>query len=180
MPSHGYGADHFVIVSVTDSVTGNSPASVTTGLLDEAGMKALAASMAASVKPPLVVYLEGDLGSGKTTFTRALIHALGYPGRVKSPTYGLLETYPLQSCNIVHLDLYRIVQSGELEFLGIEDLLDEQSVFMIEWPDRGGPMLPAADLIIRFKHSSDARILDFVPQNHLAGALCTEIAKLFQ
>lgn len=108
---------------------------------------------------PLVIWLEGDLGAGKTTFARALIHALGYEGRVKSPTYGLLELYQLATLQVLHLDLYRISDPGELEFLGLEDLIDENCIVLIEWPDRGGAWLPEADFIFRFTYAGQGRDL---------------------
>lgn len=111
------------------------------------------------IPKPLVIWLEGDLGAGKTTFTRGLIHALGYKGRVKSPTYGLLEHYQLESLQVLHMDLYRINDPGELEFLGVEDLLDEQTILLIEWPDKGGSWLPAPDFILKFSYADQGRDL---------------------
>ena len=110
---------------------------------------------------PLVIWLEGDLGAGKTTFARGLIHALGYEGRVKSPTYGLLEHYQLESLQVLHMDLYRISDPGELEFLGIEDLLDERTILLIEWPDKGAGWLPEPDFIFRFAYEGEGRDLNW-------------------
>lgn len=110
---------------------------------------------------PLVIWLEGDLGAGKTSFARGLIHALGYRGRVKSPTYGLLEHYQLESLKVLHMDLYRISDPGELEFLGIEDLLDERTILLIEWPDKGGSWLPEPDFILTFAYAGEGRDLDW-------------------
>ena len=93
---------------------------------------------ASDLQLPLVIWLQGDLGAGKTAFARALIHSLGYKGRVKSPTYGLLELYQLASLQVVHMDLYRISDPGEHEFLGVEDHLDYQNNQLIELPDKGG------------------------------------------
>ncbi len=93
--------------------------------LDEAAMTTLSRAVAGALQAPCTVYLRGSLGAGKTTFTRALIQALGHAGRVKSPTYGLLEHYELAGVNVLHLDLYRIGDPGELDFLGIEDLCDD-------------------------------------------------------
>jgi len=135
--------------------------SLETGPLDEAGLSQLAAVMATSLVAPLMVYLRGDLGAGKTTFTRAMLRKLGYKGIVKSPTYGLLERYTLSHFEVVHVDLYRIAEAGELEFLGLQDLHSSKSVFMIEWPERGDPHLAAPDLTIRFSHAGTERELLF-------------------
>jgi tRNA threonylcarbamoyladenosine biosynthesis protein TsaE len=124
-----------------------------------------------NIPRPLVIWLEGDLGAGKTAFARALVHALGYKGRVKSPTYGLLEHYPLDSLQVLHMDLYRISDPGELEFLGIEDLLDDQTILLVEWPDRGGSWLPEPDFIFRFAYANQGRDLHWTA--------CTLRAKIF-
>ena len=110
---------------------------------------------------PLVIWLEGDLGAGKTTFARSLIHALGYKGRVKSPTYGLLEQYQIASLQVLHMDLYRISDPGELEFLGLTDLLDEKTILLVEWPDKGGHWLPKPDYIFRFGYLQEGRDLNW-------------------
>ena len=89
---------------------------------DEVAVSSLAAIFARLLESPLVIYLEGDLGAGKTMFARALIHALGYQGYVKSPTYGLLESYAVAGFSILHLDLYRIEDPEELEYLALRDL----------------------------------------------------------
>jgi tRNA threonylcarbamoyladenosine biosynthesis protein TsaE len=151
-----------------------------TPLLDEAAMTDLAAAMSPMVSAPLIVFLEGDLGAGKTTFVRAFIRSLGYTGRVKSPTYGLLEIYPLEQFDVIHLDLYRIAESGELEFLGLDDLHGPDSVFMVEWPDRGVAHLPQPDLTICFKHSGDGRFLHFQPHNDRSRSLVTSLAGYLQ
>ena len=114
---------------------------------------------ASDLQLPLIIWLQGDLGAGKTAFARALIHSLGYEGRVKSPTYGLMELYQLASLQVVHMDLYRINDPGELEFLGLMDLLDEKTILLIEWPDKGGSWLPEADLIFTFSYATQGRDL---------------------
>lgn len=126
---------------------------------DEQSLNDFAYKFAYEMPAPLVIWLEGDLGAGKTTFTRGLIHALGYKGRVKSPTYGLLEHYQLESLQVLHMDLYRISDPGELEFLGVEDLLDEQTVLLIEWPDKGGSWLPKPHFIFKFSYADQGRDL---------------------
>ena len=126
---------------------------------DEQSLISFANKFACDMPVPLVIWLEGDLGAGKTSFTRGLIHALGYKGRVKSPTYGLLEHYQLASLQVLHMDLYRISDPGELEFLGVEDLLDEQTVLLIEWPDKGGSWLPRPHFMFKFSYADQGRDL---------------------
>lgn len=132
-------------------------------LVDETGMTDLAVRFAAQVKPPYVLYLEGDLGAGKTTFARAFIRALGHQGSVKSPTYGLLEWYELGPVRVLHMDLYRIENPEEIEFLGITDLFDENTILIAEWPEKGAGELPPPDMTVKFSHSDDRRKLRFEP-----------------
>ena len=126
---------------------------------DESAVGSFANKFASELKVPLVIWLEGDLGAGKTTFARGLIHALGYKARVKSPTYGLLEQYLIDRIQVLHMDLYRISDPGELEFLGLEDMLDESSILLVEWPDRGGEWLPSADFVFTFAYAGSGRDL---------------------
>jgi tRNA threonylcarbamoyladenosine biosynthesis protein TsaE len=119
----------------------------------------LAERFAASVKVPAVIYLRGDLGAGKTTFARAYVHALGFTGYVKSPSYGLLETYQAGGQKVLHLDLYRIEDPEELEYLALRDLFDDQSVLLVEWPDRGEHYLPKPDLVLDFGENNESRFI---------------------
>lgn len=93
-----------------------------------------------------VVHLHGSLGAGKTTLVRGLLQALGYQGGVKSPTYALLESYELRGIPVHHLDLYRLNDPEELEYIGLRDLLEPGAVCLIEWPERGGNLAPAPHL----------------------------------
>jgi tRNA threonylcarbamoyladenosine biosynthesis protein TsaE len=96
-----------------------------------------------------VVYLTGDLGAGKTTLTRGLLRSLGVTGAVRSPTYTLLEVYELGGgMTAVHLDLYRLSDPAELHNLGLREWARGGHLWLIEWPERGGDLLPAADLVI--------------------------------
>jgi tRNA threonylcarbamoyladenosine biosynthesis protein TsaE len=126
---------------------------------DEAAVAVLAASFAQRVCAPLVIFLEGDLGAGKTTFARAFLHALGYPGYVKSPSYGLLESYHAGGKAILHLDLYRIEDPEELDYLAIRDLYDAETVLLVEWPERGLDHLPAADMELRFDETDESHTI---------------------
>ena len=108
-----------------------------------------------------IVHLRGDLGAGKSTFARAMLRALGVQGAIRSPTYTLVERYPLQDgSDALHLDLYRIGDPGELEFLGID--AGEGALWLVEWPERGGAHLPPADLDVAMALDGDGRSLDAV------------------
>jgi len=100
------------------------------------------------------VYLSGDLGAGKTTLVRGLLRALGFEGRVKSPSYGLIESYAIGGRDIHHLDLYRLGHGEEIAYLGLEDLMTESALLLVEWPERGEGWLPAADWRIRIDDRS--------------------------
>jgi tRNA threonylcarbamoyladenosine biosynthesis protein TsaE len=96
-----------------------------------------------------VVYLTGDLGAGKTTLTRGLLRSLGVTGAVRSPTYTLVEVYEISSVmTVVHLDLYRLSDPAELHNLGLREWARAGHLWLIEWPERGGQLLPVADLVI--------------------------------
>ena len=126
-------------------------------LPDEAATAALALRVAALLDDGLVFYLHGPLGAGKTSFARALLTALGVGERVKSPTYSLMEGYMARERPAWHLDLYRIADPGELEWLGLDALTDPNALILVEWPERGAGALPAADLELRLDYAGDGR-----------------------
>ena len=128
--------------------------------LDEPALVALAASLAPAARAGGVVHLAGDLGAGKTTLARALLGALGVGERIKSPTYSLLESYRAGGMDIHHLDLYRIADAGELEWLGLADLTDPAALLLVEWPERGGDALPPADVRLALAHAGDRRRIE--------------------
>lgn len=126
---------------------------------DEARLIALAERLAPAVRSGGAIQLRGDLGAGKTTFARALLRALGVGERVKSPTYSLIESYRVGDLDIHHLDLYRIADPGELEWLGLSDLAVASALLVVEWPERGAGVLPAADLLLELRHADTTRDL---------------------
>jgi len=157
-------------------------------------MTALGGRLAKLFPERCVVYVEGSLGAGKTTLVRGVLRGLNYRGRVPSPSFSLVEPYELggepgrklpqeqeaegfNGRNLVHVDLYRLGEAGELEFLGLEDLLGPRTLLMVEWPERGGERLPAADLHIRITPvepgAGDARDVVLEPETPVGQALAS-------
>lgn len=132
---------------------------VTLAGLDEAALTALARRLAPTLGEGGVIHLRGELGAGKTTFARALLQALGVGERVKSPTYSLIESYEADGTEAHHLDLYRIADPEELEWLGLDGLWRPGALVLVEWPQRGGDLLPAADLELELRHAGACRDL---------------------
>lgn len=123
---------------------------------------ALLGTRLAAVRPPhAVVHLHGDLGAGKSTLARALLRALGVTGTIRSPTYTLVERYPLADGREAwHMDLYRIGDPGELDFLGLDE--DLASLWLVEWPQRGARALPPVDLEVHLAIDGDGRAAELV------------------
>lgn len=116
------------------------------------------AAQAGTVPSGVVVYLQGELGAGKTTCVRSLLRSLGVAGLVRSPTYTLVETYRLATLTCVHVDLYRLQSLTEVDELGLRDAVGPASLLMVEWPERGGAALPPADLTVTLRYAGDARL----------------------
>ena len=130
-------------------------------LNDEAGTIALGAALARALAPGLTIYLHGDLGAGKTTLTRALLHAAGYVGHVKSPTYTLAEPYTVtiagRALTVVHFDLYRMAGPEEFLDAGFREEFNETQVCIVEWPENAEPVLPPPDINVLLAVSGHGR-----------------------
>jgi len=127
-------------------------------LPDAAATEALGRALAAVRPARACLALEGELGAGKSTLARALLRALGVGGSIRSPTYTLIERYPLpDGGEAAHLDLYRLADAGELDFLGLDELEATASLWLVEWPERGGRQLPPADLAVALRIEGDGR-----------------------
>jgi tRNA threonylcarbamoyladenosine biosynthesis protein TsaE len=127
---------------------------------DAAAMERLGRRLARSACQAGIIYFQGELGTGKTTLVRSLLRGCGYAGKVRSPTYTLVEPYPLGQLTVYHLDLYRLAAPDELEWLGIRDLLAESGLLLVEWPERGGNQLPAADLVLSLGYQDHGRRIE--------------------
>jgi tRNA threonylcarbamoyladenosine biosynthesis protein TsaE len=129
-------------------------------LNDERATEALGAAFASCLVPGLLVFLRGDLGAGKTTFTRALVRALGYTGRVKSPTYTLVELYALSSLSLYHFDFYRFNDPQEWLDAGFDEVFGTNAVCIVEWPERAQDLMPVPDLEIALMPGENGRDVD--------------------
>jgi tRNA threonylcarbamoyladenosine biosynthesis protein TsaE len=123
-------------------------------------MLAFGAALARRLPANAVVFLEGDLGAGKTTVARGILRGLGFEGSVKSPTYTLVEPYEFSGIQVYHLDFYRIEDPEELEYIGLDDMFGETALKLIEWPERAQGRLPVADVVIRIRRRDAGRVIE--------------------
>jgi len=127
-------------------------------LKDENELLDLAEGLAKYLSPGLVLYLQGNLGAGKTVFARGLLHGLGHKGLVKSPTYSLVEPYTIDDATVCyHFDLYRLTHPEELEFTGSRDYFNEQSLCLVEWPEKATGFIPLADIVCDIHYHESGR-----------------------
>jgi tRNA threonylcarbamoyladenosine biosynthesis protein TsaE len=129
-------------------------------LADETATLALAAAISRCIEPGLLVLLEGDLGSGKTTLVRGLLRALGDSGPVRSPTYTLVELHAISGIDLYHFDFYRLNQPEEFLDAGLEEYFGGNGICLVEWPQRAGTYLPPADLRVRLAIRGGGRSAD--------------------
>jgi tRNA threonylcarbamoyladenosine biosynthesis protein TsaE len=135
---------------------------LTLHLADASATEACGARIAPALRGGMIVTLQGDLGTGKTTLVRGLLRARGVTGAVKSPTYTLVEHYPVSSLYFYHFDFYRFARASEWDDAGIADYFRDDAVCIVEWPERAGDRLPPADLALSLSHARDGRGRDLV------------------
>lgn len=129
----------------------------TTEINSEPEMIAFGVKCAQRITAGQVIFLEGDLGAGKTTLAKGLLSGWGYTGRVTSPTFTLLESYELGQLSVHHFDLYRMESADELEMIGARELFNPASICLIEWPDKAAGFLPAPDVVFTIEHCAHGR-----------------------
>lgn len=145
-------------------------------LPDEPATLALGGALARAVTAGTVIYLWGDLGAGKTTLGRGLLAGLGYHGRVKSPTYTLVESYPLATLTVHHFDLYRFVDPEEWEDAGLRDYFGPDTLCLVEWPEKAEGLLPHADLIVELAVTGSGRSYRITAQTDIGQSCLTRLS----
>lgn len=147
-------------------------------LANEAETVAAGERLGRCLEMATVVYLDGGLGAGKTTFCRGVLHAYGHTGAVKSPTYTLVEPYELATVTVYHFDLYRLGDPEELEYMGLRDYFSDDSIALIEWPERGAGVLPSPDIQVNIEQQGVGRRLVVQALSERGRRIVTQIKAL--
>jgi len=143
----------------------------------EADTEAIGAALAATLRPGLRIWLQGNLGMGKTTLTRGLLRALGHEGKVKSPTYTLIEPYVVSRLDLYHFDFYRFNSPEEYLDAGLDEYFASQGVCVVEWPDKAAPYLPPPDLEIRLETHDSGRFVEIDGKTDAGRTCVIELGK---
>jgi len=150
---------------------------ITLALADEQATLAEGARFANTLNAELTVYLHGNLGAGKTTLVRGLLHELGHHGKVKSPTYTLVEPYDVEinqsKVQVYHFDLYRFIDEEEWEAAGFRDYFNSHAICLIEWPEKAGNIIPQADIDVYIEVEGEGRTIRYIANSKI-GKKCLE------
>ena len=128
-------------------------------LSNEAATQAFGECIAVAIAAPMIISLQGDLGTGKTCLVRAILRKLGITGSIKSPSFTLIESYDTKGFTVYHCDLYRMSDPMELEYLGLRDYAATDAIIFVEWPEHGEGYLPPPDIAIKLTEKNNGRIL---------------------
>ena len=148
-------------------------------LADEAATVKMGNVIAESVALGSTIFMHGDLGAGKTTMSRGIIQGLGHEGRVKSPTYTLVEPYEMPHASVYHFDLYRLADPEELEYMGFRDYFNDKAVCIIEWPEKGEYFLQKADIELYLTYADEQREISFKANSSSGLEAITKIINRF-
>jgi len=151
---------------------------LTLTLSNESSTLAFGAQLANACPTNCIIFLQGDLGAGKTTLVRGFLQSLGHMGKVKSPTYTLVEPYELTNKHIYHFDLYRLTDPNELEEMGIRDYFSHPAIHLIEWPERGKNQLPEADLTCYIHTLTEGRQIQLTAHTEVGRRILEQLSKI--